>query len=160
MLLICSVEGYQWSSHTQGARSGFHWLVCIYLSVCHCSLCECSLCISSLLAFSIDTLALVNSATWKVNLCLIKNHAMITLALDGVELSSSHPCHVSPKERVTINHWIGGLVIYRTGLDALGMRKTHYFCVKSKYDPTVILPVSLSLYWLGFQLPYTFVIST
>jgi hypothetical protein len=106
------------------------WNVCIYLSmsIIVCNLYECSLCISNLLAFSIDTLAPVNNATWKGNLCLIKHRAMITSALAGVQLSSSHPSHISPKERAAIKHWIGGLVVYRTGLDALGMRKTCTLC--------------------------------
>ena len=57
------------------------WNICIYLSVSVivCSVCEFYLCIISLFAFSIDTLAPVNSATWTVDLCLIKFHAVIAL---------------------------------------------------------------------------------
>jgi len=67
----------------------------------------------------------VSGASWCTSLSLVR--FFCGWALVRNQMSSSHPSHISPKERATIKHWIGDLVVYRTGLDALAMRKTCYF---------------------------------
>jgi hypothetical protein len=47
----------------------------------------------------------------------------LTLALDGGELSASHPGRFTPRERDPGTHWIGGWVGPRAVLDAVVKRK-------------------------------------
>jgi len=46
-------------------------------------------------------------------------HAFLTLAVDGFELSASHPCHLTPREGAPGTHWIGGWVGPIASLDAV-----------------------------------------
>jgi hypothetical protein len=46
----------------------------------------------------------------------------LTSALDGGERSVSRPVRVSPRERASGTHWIGGWVGPRTGRDAMEQR--------------------------------------
>jgi hypothetical protein len=43
----------------------------------------------------------------------------LTSALDGGELSASHPNRFTPRERAPGTHWIGGCVDLRAVLDAV-----------------------------------------
>jgi hypothetical protein len=43
----------------------------------------------------------------------------LTSALDGGDWSASRPGHFTPGERFPGNHWIGGCVGRRAGLDAV-----------------------------------------
>jgi len=45
------------------------------------------------------------------------------LVLDGGERSASHPGHFTPRERAPGNHWTGGWVGPRAGLDMVVKRK-------------------------------------
>jgi hypothetical protein len=46
-------------------------------------------------------------------------HAYLTLALDGGNLSASHPSRFTLRERATGTHWTGDWVDPRTSLDAV-----------------------------------------
>jgi hypothetical protein len=47
----------------------------------------------------------------------------VTSALDGGEWSASRPGRSTPREIAAGNHWIGGGVGLRAGLDAVSKRK-------------------------------------
>jgi hypothetical protein len=47
----------------------------------------------------------------------------LTSALVGGEWSASRPSRFTPKERAPGNHWIGGWVDHRTGLNDMEKRK-------------------------------------
>jgi hypothetical protein len=51
-------------------------------------------------------------------------HIFFTSALVGGEWSTSRPGRFIPRERASVNHWIGGWVDLRAGLDDLEMRKS------------------------------------
>jgi len=53
----------------------------------------------------------------------VQIHALLTSALDGDELSASHPGRFTPVERAPRTHLIGGLVGPRAGNDAMAKRK-------------------------------------
>jgi hypothetical protein len=59
-------------------------------------------------------------------------HVFLISALFGGEWSASRPGRLTPGERVPCNHWIGGWVGPRTGLDA----------VENIPDPTAVRPVA------------------
>jgi len=50
---------------------------------------------------------------------------LLTSALDGVELLAlaSRPGRITPEEKASGTHWIGGWVGYRTGQDAVARRR-------------------------------------
>jgi hypothetical protein len=50
-------------------------------------------------------------------------HAFLTSALDGGGWSASSPGRFTSRERAAGNHWIGGWVDPRVGLDAVVQRK-------------------------------------
>jgi hypothetical protein len=52
----------------------------------------------------------------------------LTSALDGGEWSASRPGRIIPRERDLGNHWIGGWVGPRAGLDAVLKRKIPSLC--------------------------------
>jgi hypothetical protein len=66
----------------------------------------------------------------------------LTSALDGGEWSASRPCRFNSGEEALVNHWIGGWVGPRAGLDAVEKRKILH-CRKSNPGPPAC---SLSLY--------------
>jgi hypothetical protein len=48
---------------------------------------------------------------------------ILTMALGGGEWSASQPCRFIPGERAPGNHYVGGWVVPRAGLDAVEKRK-------------------------------------
>jgi hypothetical protein len=58
-------------------------------------------------------------------------HAFLNSALDGGELSASHPGRITPSERTPDNHWIGGWVSPRTSLKAVAKREKFLLCKES-----------------------------
>ena len=59
--------------------------------------------------------------------------AFLTTALDGGELSASHPSYSVPGVKVPSTHLIGGWVGPTIGLDAL-VTKISCLCQEMKYD--------------------------
>jgi hypothetical protein len=59
-------------------------------------------------------------AYWGVEVYL---HAFLSSALDGGEWSAPLPVRFTPSERAPGNHWIGGWVGPRAGLDAVVRKK-------------------------------------
>jgi hypothetical protein len=49
----------------------------------------------------------------------VQVHTFLTSVLDGGEWSASRPSRFTPRERVPGNHWIGGWLGPRGGLDAM-----------------------------------------
>jgi hypothetical protein len=53
----------------------------------------------------------------------MKRHIFLTLAVAGGEWSDSRPVRFTPGERAPGNHWIGGWVDPRAGVDDVEKRK-------------------------------------
>jgi hypothetical protein len=53
----------------------------------------------------------------------VYTHIFLTSALVGGELSASHPCPFTPRERAPSTHWIGGWMGPRASLDDAEKRK-------------------------------------
>jgi hypothetical protein len=67
----------------------------------------------------------------------------------GGELSASRSCRFTSSERATATHWVGGWVEAAEGLEAVEKEPISAPCRKSKTEPTVVQPISHSLYWLS-----------
>jgi hypothetical protein len=71
----------------------------------------------------------------------------LTSALDGGELSASHPSRFTPVEIAHCTHWIRGWVGPTAGLDA-GKKRKILACLESNPGRK---PLSLSLYRLSYS---------
>jgi hypothetical protein len=68
----------------------------------------------------------------------------LTWALVGGEWSASRSGRFTPGERAPGNHWMGGWVGTRTGLDAVEKRKISCRCWETNPDPSAVQPVACS----------------
>jgi hypothetical protein len=78
----------------------------------------------------------------------------LTSALVVGEWAASHPDRVTPGERATGTHWIGGWVGPRAGLDKVEKRK-FLPVLESNSDPSVIQPVASRYTDWAIPAPYS-----